>query len=134
MIEKSSSAKALKEIWIPDEKNLSTKTRKELLENSYRINAVLSSAAPSDKERKALQWLNFTTDLHLRQLGNPFSWHEFSGAPEQPMGNQANHFDENAENSRSGIGYGDGYYIPGQGITGGAVGGMGAGFGMPADI
>lgn len=134
MIEKSSSAKALKEIWIPDEKNLSTKTRKELLENSYRINAVLSSAAPSEKERKALQWLNLTTDMHLRQLANPFSWHEFSGAPEQPLANETNHFDENAENSRLSIGHGGGYYMPGQGITGGTIGGVGAGSGMPADI
>lgn len=111
-------------IWVPNAENLKKYSRKELLENSHRMNTLMASGALSQKQNGALSWLNFTTSNHLQAFQNPFSWHEFNGhtaeAPPYPY--------KLKDFLNGNMGGGTGILVgPGGGMSGGYAGGFGGG-------
>jgi hypothetical protein len=75
----------LKDVWSPTGKNLSQKTRKELLTNLHNINQILTAGGLDSKQTATLRWINAVTSNHLTYLENPFSWHEFTPAGPEPL-------------------------------------------------
>ena len=80
-----STPQILKDIWIPNSSNMTSKTRKELLQNAHQINKVLTIPGLSKKQRTYLTWTNTVITQHLQSFQNPFSWHEFTGKSEAPQ-------------------------------------------------
>lgn len=116
----------LKEVWIPTAENLSKKSRKELLENQYKLNGLISTQLLPAKTKKALEYTQYITTTHLQQFNNPFNWHEYKGQTVEKPRNFISY--ENFDSSSS---FG-GMYLPvaGNGIGGGGMvggGGYGAG-------
>lgn len=82
-------------VWIPNAQNLSTKTRKETLENLHRINTLTLMPGLSPRKMMALKWLHQVSEFHLQTMENPFSWHEYTGRiPERPLGADNMHLDD----------------------------------------
>lgn len=69
----------LKKLWIPNEKNLKNKSRKEIMLNAHYLNEILSNKAIPQKMLMKLASLNTNIQKHLVLLDNPFSWHEYTG-------------------------------------------------------
>jgi hypothetical protein len=68
----------LKDLWIPNAKNLSQKSRKETMQNLHLLDKLLSTNAFTSKQGAALNWLRNTSSQHLQYFENPFSWHEYN--------------------------------------------------------
>lgn len=73
------SVEEVKKLWIPTEKNLKTKTRKEIMLNAHYLNEVLSTKIVPLELAMPLYGLNSKMQKHLILLDNPFSWHEYTG-------------------------------------------------------
>lgn len=71
-------------IWIPNKKNLETKSRKELLLNLHKINEVMSLSSVPVKTKGALSWIDSVSQRHLELFENPFEWHEYTGNTQAP--------------------------------------------------
>ncbi len=84
-IEQAKSAEnAWKKVWIPNQENLSKKTRKETLENLHHIDKTLTSKYLNNTQAGALEWVSKISATHLQYFANPFSWHEVTSRTEAP--------------------------------------------------
>lgn len=75
---------SLKKVWIPTQKNLTKKSRKETLENIHNIHKMMSLPGLTDRQSGTLSWVANVSSEHLQQFQNPFSWHEYTGRTEDP--------------------------------------------------
>lgn len=112
-------------IWIPNAANLKKYDRKELMENTHRMNKLMSAGVLSEKQHAAMNWLNLTKAKHLQAFDNPFPWHEYNNhSVEAPL------FPYKLKDFLSGKMKGGGFGMmmgPGGSTGGGYVGGMGGG-------
>lgn len=106
------------EIWLPTAENLKNKSRKELRDNLFRIDSVLTINSLPRKTRLALEWIKNAENMHLIHFQNPFSWHEVTAQVESPV---------------YWVPVAQSIYVPQTGMGGlfapGSMGGLGGGFG-----
>lgn len=74
----------LKKVWMPTEKNLAGKSRKEILDNIYNMDELRATPNLPKKLRQTLSWASRTTSKHMTYLEAPWSWHDFAGESEPP--------------------------------------------------
>jgi hypothetical protein len=75
---------SLKKAWVPTQKNLAKKSRKETLENIHHLHKMMSLPGLSKRQIGTLSWVAIVSSEHLQQFQNPFSWHEYTGRTEDP--------------------------------------------------
>ena len=132
---KEKFSKPENKVWVPTAKNLSEKSRKDLLLNLHNASGMLSIPGLPDKQRQALSWMVQAGSVHLNYFQNPFSWHEFTGRTEEPQ------FPMRLKDFAGGVGagyagystFGPNPYGAGAGMGGGIAGGM-MGGGYPAGV
>lgn len=110
-------------VWVPNEKNLGQKSRKETLQNLHQMQKMMLLPGLSSEQRGTMSWMYSATAQHLQYFQNPFSWHEFTGRTEDPP-NPMNM--SSFMQSSQGGGFVGGY---GGGFSGGYSGGSGISFG-----
>lgn len=95
-----------KTVWSPTAENMNKKSRKEVMDNVHKIHSLMMTGGLTPKQTAAMSYIASTSEKHLRYFQNPFSWHEYTGNPEQIPDSQSF-----ANYSSSVIGHGmDGFF------------------------
>lgn len=86
---KDSKVIKLKDIWVPTAENLKNKSRKQILDNIYKIHGLSTTPGLPPAAAYALNWLGRVGNQHFVYFQNPFSWHDPADRVEVPAGYSA---------------------------------------------